>query len=135
MWNEIRNICLFLYKNGIIEVGGVAMSNEVWERVAEFLVDLRCSDMQRESLVHLENYSIEKEMLNALKAEYAKICSSISLEKQKAIEKYVEQLQQVSFEEQQEAYCQGVVDTLQILSGLQLLPINENIQNLIEKLR
>ena len=49
--------------------GGVAMSNEVWKRVVEFLVDLRCSDMQRESLVHLENCSIEKEILNALKAE------------------------------------------------------------------
>ena len=45
------------------------------------------------------------------------------------------QLQQVAFEEQQEAYCQGIVDSLQILSGLQLIPINENIQNLIKKLR
>ena len=115
--------------------GGVAMSNEVWKRVVEFLVDLRCSDMQRESLVHLENCSIEKEILNALKAEYAKTCGSISVEKQKVIEKYVVQLQQVSFEEQQEAYCQGIVDTLQILSGLQLLPIDENIHKLIEKLR
>ena len=111
------------------------MSNEVWKRVVEFLVDLRCSDMQREYLVHLENCSIEKEILNALKAEYAKTCGSISVEKQKVIEKYVVQLQQVSFEEQQEAYCQGIVDTLQILSGLQLLPIDENIHKLIEKLR
>lgn len=111
------------------------MSNEVWERVVEFLVDLRCSDMQRKSLVHLDSCNIEKEKLNALKAEYAKTCSSISLEKQKAIEEYVVQLRQVSFEEQQEAYCQGIVDTIQILSGLQLLPINENIHKLIEKLR
>lgn len=125
----------FYIKIGIIEVGGVAMSNEVWERVVDFLTDLRCSDMQRESLVHLDGCNIEKEKLSALKPEYAKACGSISAEKQKAIDEYVMQLQQVSFEEQQEAYCQGIVDALQILSGLQLLPINENIQKLIEKLR
>lgn len=125
----------FYVKIGIIEVGGVAMSNEVWERVVEFLVDLRCSDMKRESLVHLDSCNIEKEKLNALKAEYAKTCSSISVEKQKAIEEYVVQLRQVSFEEQQEAYCQGIVDTLQILSGLQLLSMNGNVQKLIETLR
>ena len=49
------------------------MTNEVWERVIEFLADLRCSDMQRESLVHLESCNIEKEKLNKLKGEYAKL--------------------------------------------------------------
>lgn len=135
MWNEKRNICLFLYKNGIIELGGMIMTNEIWERVVEFLADLRCSDMQRESLVHLESYNIEKEKLNILKGEYAKTCGSIAIEKQEVIEEYVTQLQKVSFEEQQEAYCQGIVDTLQILSGLQLIPMNEKIQKLIEKFR
>ena len=41
----------------------------------------------------------------------------------------------MSFEEQQEAYCQGIIDTLQILSGMGLLPINEDIQKLIEKMQ
>lgn len=111
------------------------MSNEVWERVVDFLVDLRCSDMQRKSLVHLDGCKIEKEKLNALIPEYAKTCGSIAIEKKEVIEEYVTQLQKVSFEEQQEAYCQGIVDALQILSGLQLIPMNENIQKLIEKLR
>ena len=52
-----------------------------------------------------------------------------------ALQGYIEQLKQVSFEEQQEAYCQGIVDTLQIMSGLQLIPMNENIQKLIKKLQ
>ena len=116
-------------------VGGTAMRNEVWEKVAEFFMDLRCADMQRESLVHLDSCRNERERLNALKEEYTKTCDNISVEEQKVIEEYVMQLQQVAFAEQQEAYCQGIVDSLQILSGLQLIPINENIQNLIKKLR
>lgn len=70
-----------------------------------------------------------------MKGEYVKTCGSIAIEKQEVIEEYVTQLQKASFEEQQEAYCQGIVDTLQILSGLQLLPMNENVQNIIKKLR
>lgn len=111
------------------------MSNEVWERVAEFLMDLRCSDMQRESRIHLDGCVNEKKKLRGLKDEYVKTCANISVKEQEVIEEYMFQLQRVSFEEQQEAYCQGIVDTLQILSGLQLIPMNENIQKLIEKLR
>jgi hypothetical protein len=118
-----------------LQEGGAIMTNEVWERVVEFLADLRCSDMQRESLVHLDSCNIEKEKLNALKGKYAKTCDSIDIEYQKIIEEYVTQLQKVSFEEQHEAYCQGIVDTLQILSGLKLLPMNEKVQKLIEILR
>lgn len=111
------------------------MSNTVWERVAEFLMDLRCSDMQRESLIHLDGCVNEMKKLRELKDKYVKTCGNISVKEQEIIEEYMLQLQRVSFEEQQEAYCQGIVDTLQILSGLQLLPINENIKKLIEKLR
>ena len=116
-------------------VGGTEMRNEVWEKVADFLQELRCSDMQRTGLVHLDNCIAEKEKLKLSKAQYVKCLDNISAQKQKIIEEYVMQLQQVAFEEQQEAYCQGIVDALQILSSLQLIPMNEKIQKLIEKLR
>lgn len=115
-------------------VGGAAMRNEVWEKVVDFLQELRCSDMQRFGLVHLDNCITEKEKLKLSKAQYLKSLDNISAQEQEIIEEYVMQLQQVAFEEQQEAYCQGIVDALQILSGLQLIPINENIENLIKKL-
>ncbi len=111
------------------------MSNEVWEKVADILQELRCSDLQRNGLVHLDNCISEKAKLKLLKVQYVKCLDNISAQEQEIIEEYVTQLQQVAFEEQQEAYCQGIVDALQILSGLQLIPINENIQNLIKKLQ
>lgn len=80
------------------------MSNEVWERVAEFLMDLRCSDMQRESRIHLDGCVNEKKKLRGLKDEYVKTCTNISVKEQEVIEEYMFQLQRVSFEEQQEAY-------------------------------
>lgn len=113
----------------------MAMSNEVWEKVADFLQELRCSDMQRTGLVHLDNCIVEKEKMKLSKAKYVKCLDNISAQEQEIIEEYVMRLQQVAFEEQQEAYCQGIVDTLQIMSGLQLIPMNENIQKLIKKLQ
>lgn len=88
------------------------MRNEVWEKVADFLQELRCSDMQRTGLVHLDNCIAEKEKLKLSKAQYVKCLDNISAREQEMIEEYVIQLQQVAFEEQQEAYCQGIVDLL-----------------------
>lgn len=42
------------------------MSNEVWEKVADFLQELRCSDMQRTGLVHLDNCIAEKHIAKGL---------------------------------------------------------------------
>ena len=41
----------------------------------------------------------------------------------------------VSFEEQQEAYCQGIMNCVQILVGLGLLEMNGKITQAIEKLK
>lgn len=41
MWNEKRNICLFLYKNGIIELGGMIMTNEFFPSLLCFIVSAK----------------------------------------------------------------------------------------------
>ena len=110
------------------------MKNEIWEKVFAFLVDLRCSEMQRKSRVELESCVAEKKKLKILQEEYVMIKELLSEKDKLILEEYVNQIKQVSFEEQQEAYCQGIVDILQVLAGLQLIPIDEDIQNLIEKL-
>ena len=111
------------------------MKNEIWEKVFAFLVDLRCSEMQRKSRVELESCVAEKKKLEILQKEYTRIEEVLSEKDRMALQEYVEQLKQVSFEEQQEAYCQGIIDTIQILAGVGLLPMNEDIQKLIEKMQ
>ena len=80
--------------------GGVKMMNHIWNKVYNFLNELRCENKSESIVVQLENVSdIER----------------------KIIEKYVEQLDVVAFEEQQEAYCQGIVDCIQIMTGMGLI--------------
>lgn len=91
------------------------MKNEIWEKVLTFLMDLRCSEMQRKSRIDLESCVAEKKKLEILQKEYTRIKEVLSEKDRMALQEYVEQLKQVSFEEQQEAYCQhyeGYIITL-----------------------
>ena len=97
------------------------MENEVLKQVLDFLKELRCTNMQRESLVRLESCNTEKKLLQEMKIGYYEVVNQCNKEQRMIMEQYVEQLKAVSFEEQQEAYCQGLVDAVQILAGLHLL--------------
>ena len=54
------------------------MNNEVWEKVATFLMDLRCSDMQRSGLVHLNSCLTEKEKLRELQGQLDMVFENMS---------------------------------------------------------
>ena len=76
-----------------------------------------------------ENKNFEQEEI------WEKEQKNLSELQQKTICNYIEQIQAVSFEEQQEAYCQGIIDCVQILSGLGLLESDGKIERAIEKLK
>ena len=47
----------------------------------------------------------------------------------------MEQLMSKAFAEQQEAYLQGLLDAFQILCGLGILSVNENVEKIIARLK
>ena len=104
------------------------MENEVVKQVLDFLKELRCTNVQRESLIHLESCKMEKKLLQEMTVGYHEVMNQCNKEQRTIIEQYVEQLKSVSFEEQQEAYCQGMVDAVQILAGLHLLVGSKSIE-------
>ena len=111
------------------------MENQVWVKVSLFLKELRCEDIKRNSVIHLESCQKEKKALKIVRQIWEKEQKNLSELQQKTICNYIEQIQAVSFEEQQEAYCQGIIDCVQILSGLGLLESDEKIKGAIEKLK
>ena len=111
------------------------MENQVWVKVSLFLKELRCEDIKRNSVIHLESCQKEKKALKIVRQIWEKEQKNLSELQQKTICKYIEQIQAVSFEEQQEAYCQGIIDCVQILSGLGLLESDGKIERAIEKLK
>lgn len=111
------------------------MENQIWEKVALFLKELRCEDIKRSSIIHLDSCKNEKEYLKGLKEVYDKEIAGLSEKHKKGISDYMEQLQVVSFEEQQEAYCQGIIDCIQMLFGLGILEADKKIIQAIEKIK
>ena len=111
------------------------MKNQIWEKVALFLKELRCEDIRRSSIIHLDSCQKEKKYLNELKKVYDKEIANLPEEQAKSIFDYIEQLEIVSFEEQQQAYCQGIIDCVQMLFGLGLLAEDKKIMQSIEKMK
>lgn len=97
------------------------MMNHTWNKVYNFLNELRCEDKSESIVVQLENCSKERNILESQKQVYQETLQRVSDIERNIIEKYVEQLGAVAFEEQQEAYCQGIVDCIQIMTGMGLI--------------
>lgn len=123
------------FGNTYLDRRNIVMENQIWEKVALFLKELRCEDIKRSSIIHLDSCENEKEYLKELKEIYDKEIARLSEKHKKSISDYMEQLQVISFEEQQEAYCQGIIDCIQMLFGLGVLTEDKKIMQAIEKIK
>lgn len=108
------------------------MENEVMEKMVLFLQNLRCENVNREMLVHLDSCEREKTKLRKLQTEYEKVKARMLSYDKECLEKYQEQAERAAFEEQQEAYLQGMIDAFQVLEGLGVIRASEKIENLIK---
>ena len=97
------------------------MNNEVMEKTLDFLMELRGGNIHRETLVHLDECKERKADLKQIEPAFKEIQASCTKEH---IEKYFDLYELYNSAEQQEAYCQGMVDAVQILAGLHLLKGN-----------
>ena len=132
--HQLYHHCLF-YNVRILYVGrGEKMKNEITEKLELFMQNLRCEDMSRETLVHLDSCKIESEKLAELEEEYRQTMIELEDSSRVVLERYTDQMQSKAFAEQQEAYLQGILDAFQILSGLGILSSNQNVEKLIAHL-
>lgn len=111
------------------------MSSEVMEKLELFLQNLRCEDINRETLVHLESCRTESQRLAELEEGYRQTMDGLDDQSRVVLECYMEQILSKAFAEQQEAYLQGMLDAFQILCGLGILSTNQNIEQIIAHLK
>ena len=97
------------------------MDNEVVRKTMDFLMELRCGNMQRDTLIHLDECKERKAELKSLEPAFREAQNSCTKEQKAHMEAYLDMYELVNSAEQQEAYCQGMIDAVQILAGLHLL--------------
>lgn len=90
------------------------MRNEIWSEIGAFLNGLRCGNVKRESYVQIpELEEAEKQKKKAQETFRAKL-ESMKSEQRECVENYMEILMHFAFVSEEQAYCQGYVDCIQL---------------------
>ena len=116
------------------------MDERVWEKTAQFLKELRCEDTGRLSQLQLPEYQKAMKEKFSYQPIYEQIVSEmtdeqrcvIEKEQKRIIGKYVGLTEECAEEENQQAYLQGMVDMLLLLSGSGILKVPSNM---LEKIK
>lgn len=111
------------------------MQNEVWEQVGNFLNSLRCENVGRKSYIQFSELKEADKLKKEAQEQYVIVVNKLQTDQRKSIEAYVEALQHQAFISEEQAYCQGYVDCIQLLAGVGLLENNPEIEKIVEKLK
>ena len=111
-----------------------SMEKLVWNKVREFLEVLRCEDIDRESIVDTKELQEAKQILADKNSVYQQAIANVRIEEQEKIKDYVKALREYSFEECQQAYVQGMVDCMLMLSGIGILKPQKEVESLLKVL-
>ena len=111
------------------------MQNEVWEQVGNFLNGLRCENVGRKSYVQFSELKEADKLKKEAQEQYVIVVNKLQTDQRKSIETYVEALKHQAFITEEQAYCQGYVDCIQLLAGVGLLENNPERDKIVEKLK
>jgi len=111
------------------------MQNEVWEQVGNFLNGLRCENVGRKSYVQFSELKEADKLKKEAQEQYVIVVNKLQTDQRKSSETYVEALKHQAFITEEQAYCQGYVDCIQLLAGVGLLENNPEIEKIVEKLK
>ena len=96
-------------------------NNRIWEQVAGFMQHLRCENLSEKSVVQMpEQKSVQKE-LEQVQARGEELLEQMPEKERGIIREWLERLEDNASIEAQQAYCQGYVDCILLLSGMGLL--------------
>lgn len=111
------------------------MQNEVWEQIGNFLNSLRCENVERKSFIQFSELKNADKLKKEAQKKYVTALGKLQTDQRSNIEEYVEALQHKAFMVEEQAYCQGYVDCIQLLAGVGLLVKNPEIEKIIEKIK
>lgn len=110
------------------------MNNEVWVKAAQFFKELRCENTGRSSYLTLPEYKKALEEKVVRYKDYEDVVAKVEKKDRDKIQKYMDSIENCAEEENQQAYLQGIVDSMLILSGMKILEPEERIIDMIKYL-
>ncbi|MDO4554661.1 MAG: hypothetical protein Q4B70_05900 [Lachnospiraceae bacterium] len=109
--------------------------NDVYEALSGFLEDLRCDSGEREYSVRTEEMKSADEELKRRTPKYEDYLDRIPAKDKQFLVRYMEVVDHAHFHEEQRAYYQGIVDTIQMMEGLGLVEKSNKMKKIVEKMK
>lgn len=96
-------------------------NNRIWEQVAGFMQHLRCENLSEKPMVQMPGQKEVQNKLEQAQAGGEKLLEQMPEKERGIIQEWLDQLEDNASVEAQQAYCQGYVDCILLLSGMGLL--------------
>jgi len=108
--------------------------NEVFETLSDVFEELRSESGDREYFVQTEEAKAASRELKKKQKAFEALLSKLPKEDRKFLEDYMDAVDHVHYKEEQRAYYQGIVDAIQIVEGLGIIPKTAKVKELLRKL-
>lgn len=96
-------------------------NNRIWEQVAGFMQQLRCENLSEKSVVQMPGQKAVQEDLGKAQIRGEELLKQMQEKERGIIQEWMERLEDNASVEARQAYCQGYVDCILLLSGMGLL--------------
>ncbi len=110
------------------------MQNEVWSEIGMFLNGLRCGNVERESYIQIPELAEAQKQKRVVQETFVKELGTMESGQRACVENYMEALKHLAFVSEEQAYCQGYVDCIQLLAGLGVLKEFPDIKELVKEI-
>lgn len=111
------------------------MENEVWEKIVQFLNQLRGEQLSRASSVRMPELAEKQKQTEKLMEDCRAVLEGIPETDRQLLVQWQEQTEEVSCLQEQKSYLQGYVDCIYLLSGLGLLEKDEFVDKFVEEIK
>ena len=108
--------------------------NEVFETLSGVFEELRSESGDREYCVQTEDVKAARRKLQKKQKIFEAFLSKLSKEDRELVEDYVDAVDHVNYKEEQCAYYQGLVDSIQILEGLGIIQKSVPVKKILKKM-
>lgn len=110
-------------------------NNRIWEQVAGFMQQLRCENLSEKSVVQMPGQKAVQEELGKAEVRGEELLKQMQEKERGIIQEWMERLEDNASVEAQQAYCQGYVDCILLLSGMGLLRSELMGEGILEHIR
>ncbi len=108
--------------------------NEVFETLSDVFEELCSESKDREYSVQTEEAKAASRELKKKQKAFEAYFSKLPKEDREFLEGYMDAVDHAHYKEEQRAYYQGIVDAIQILEGLGIIPKTAKVRELLRRI-